>query len=151
MSSLTDTSQTGTFAAVGPGESRDGSRDGSSAEGDSAPRVPSRALMLRLETFGGVVLRENGVPHAGEASQRRRLGLLAVLAASGRPVSRERLLSFFWPEIDEERGRHALRQSTYALQRALRAENLFVGTTALQLNPEIVRSDVAEFDDAVTR
>ncbi|HEY1180619.1 MAG TPA: hypothetical protein VGF17_31060, partial [Phytomonospora sp.] len=107
--------------------------------------------MLRLETFGGVVLRENGVPHAGEASQRRRLGLLAVLAASGRPVSRERLLSYFWPEIDEERGRHALRQSTYALQRALRAENLFVGTTALQLNPDVVRSDVAEFDDAVSR
>ena len=144
---LTGTSQTGTFAAV----VLEPSRDRAPAEGERTPRVPPRALMLRLETFGGVVLRENGVPHAGEASQRRRLGLLAVLAASGRPVSRERLLSFFWPEIDEERGRHALRQSTYALQRALRAENLFLGTTALQLNPEIVRSDVAEFDDAVAR
>ncbi len=52
--------------------------------------------MLRLNTFGGLVLQEDGQLHTGPASQRRRLALLAVVAASGRRgTSRDKLVSSF--------------------------------------------------------
>ncbi|MEP6493880.1 MAG: protein kinase [bacterium] len=106
--------------------------------------------MLRLTTFGGIVLRQDGEPHLGAASQRRRLALLAVIAtAAGRPVSREKLLGYFWPESDSEHARHALRQSLHAVQRALATDDLFLGTDALRLNPALITSDVQDVEDAV--
>lgn len=106
--------------------------------------------MLRLTTFGGIVLRQDGEPHVGAASQRRRLAVLAVIAtAAGRPVSREKLLGYFWPESDSEHARHALRQSLHAIQRALATDTLFLGTDALQLNPALISSDVHDVEDAV--
>jgi DNA-binding SARP family transcriptional activator len=106
--------------------------------------------MLRLSTFGGVVLRAGDTPHQGAASQRRRLALLVLLAASWRrPISRDRLVSYFWPEADSEHARHALGQALHAIQRALGVEGLFLGTSALQLNPAVVSSDVAEFEAAI--
>jgi DNA-binding SARP family transcriptional activator len=108
--------------------------------------------MLRLHTFGGVVLREEGVPHTGGASQRKRLALLVLIAAAGqRPISRDRLLGYLWPEADAEHAKHALGQSLYALQRAVRTDALFLGTTSLQLNPAVISSDIADFEGAVSR
>ena len=50
--------------------------------------------MLRLNTFGGLVLQQDGQLHTGPASQRRRLALLAVVAAAGqRGASRDKLLA----------------------------------------------------------
>ena len=65
--------------------------------------------MLRLNTFGGLVLQQDGQLHTGPASQRRRLAVLAVVAAAGRRgISREKLVSLLWPESDAEAGRHSL-------------------------------------------
>jgi len=106
--------------------------------------------LLRLTTFGGIVLRQDGDPHLGAASQRRRLALIAIIAAAaGRPVSREKLLGYFWPESDAEHARHALRQSLHAIQRALETDSLFLGTDALQLNPALISSDVQDVEEAV--
>ena len=59
--------------------------------------------MLRLNTFGGLVLQQDGQLHTGPASQRRRLALLAVVAAAGaRGVSRDKLLTLLWPESEAE-------------------------------------------------
>lgn len=105
--------------------------------------------VLRLTTFGGIVLRQDGGPHAGAASQRRRLALLAITAAAaGRPVSREKLLAFLWPESDTERARHALSQSLHAIQRALDVEGLFVGTDSVHLEPALITSDVQDVEEA---
>ena len=106
--------------------------------------------MLRLTTFGGVLLRDDRDPHVGAASQRRRLALLVLVAAAGgRPVSRDKLIGVLWPDADTERARHALRQALHAVQQALGQESLFLGTTALQLNPAVITSDVQDLEEAV--
>ncbi len=106
--------------------------------------------MLRLNTFGGLVLQQDGQLHTGPASQRRRLALLAVVAASGRRgTSREKLLSLLWPDSNSEAGRHSLYQALHAIRRSLGSDEVFLGATTLQLNPELLSSDVGEFEEAV--
>jgi DNA-binding SARP family transcriptional activator/tetratricopeptide (TPR) repeat protein len=108
--------------------------------------------MLRLLTFGGLSLVDDGVAVTGAASQRSRLALLAVLAASGAAgISRDKLLALLWPESDDERARHALKQGVYALRRDLGNENAVVGTSTLSLDPKVIPSDVREFDEALGR
>lgn len=108
--------------------------------------------MLRLTALGGLTLLQDGQPHQGPASQRRRLALLARIATTGkRGVSRDLLVSTLWPGGAPEQARHALEQALSAIRRALNVEALFVGTGTLQLNPTIFSCDVLEFEDAVTQ
>jgi DNA-binding SARP family transcriptional activator/TolB-like protein len=109
------------------------------------------ANVLRLKTFGGLVIRRDGAPVEGAGSQRRRLALLALLAAAGeRGLSRERLLGLLWPESDLERARKNLAQAVYALRRDLGVEDLITGTADLRLNTDYITSDLAEFRRAVS-
>jgi DNA-binding SARP family transcriptional activator len=106
--------------------------------------------MLRLNTFGGLVLQQDGQLHTGPASQRRRLALLAVVAAAGqRGASRDKLLALLWPDSDAEPARHSLYQAVHAIRRSAGSDDIFLGTTTLQLNPQLITSDVAEFDEAI--
>lgn len=106
--------------------------------------------MLRLNTLGGLVLQQDGQLHTGPAAQRRRLALLAVIAASGsRGVSREKLLSLLWPDSDPESARHSLYQALHAIRRSLGSDEVFLGSGTLQLNPAQLTSDVIEFEEAV--
>jgi serine/threonine-protein kinase len=108
--------------------------------------------LLRLTTFGGLSLLQDGAPHVGPAAQRRRLALLALIAsAAKRGVSREKLLGILWPDSEAEAGRHALQQALSMLRRSLNADDLFLGTAALQINPDVMSSDIAEFDEAISR
>jgi len=108
--------------------------------------------VLRLKTFGGLSLEGEHGPLTGAATQRRRLGLLAVLAAAGtRGVTRDKLVGLLWPEVDETRARAALSQSVYALKHDTGGDQLVLGHDMLALNPLVVTSDVAEFEDAVVR
>ncbi|MDB4888717.1 MAG: transcriptional activator protein [Gemmatimonadetes bacterium] len=95
---------------------------------------------------------DDGAPVTGAASQRSRLALLALLAAAGPAgVAREKLLACLWPESDDERARHALKQSVYALRRDLGNENAIAGTATLTLDPTLVASDIREFEEALAR
>lgn len=106
--------------------------------------------MLRLKTFGGLALTSDGVPVEGAGAQRRRLALLALLAAAGnRGLSREKVLGLLWPESDLERARKSLAQAVYALRRELGSEDLIVGVTELRLGWEGFTSDLAEFRAAL--
>jgi len=108
--------------------------------------------MLRLTALGGLTLLQDGQPHQGPASQRRRLALLARIATTGkRGVTRDLLVATLWPGGAPEQARHALEQALSAIRRALNVEALFVGTGTLQLNPTIFSCDVAEFEDAVSQ
>ena len=107
--------------------------------------------MLRLITLGGLALTRDGAPYAGAAAQRRRLALLAVVAASGTTgVSRDRLLSFFWPDSGEDQARHALNQALFQIRQALGSEAITSASTSLALNPAVVSSDIADFDLATS-
>ena len=106
--------------------------------------------MLRLRTFGGAALLDESGPLTGTAVQKRRIALLSLLAAAGeRGLSRDKLAALLWPDSDQERARHSLAQWLFTTRRDLRAEDLFLGTSELRLNPARMTSDVAEFDAAV--
>src|SRR2546426_9646591 len=110
------------------------------------------ASALRLRTLGGLAVEGNPPPGPGAAAQRRPLALLALLAAaSERGVSRDKLLACLWPDSSREKARHLLTQTLYALRRDLHAQELFLGSNELRLNPQVVSTDVQEFEAALAQ
>jgi TolB-like protein/DNA-binding SARP family transcriptional activator/Flp pilus assembly protein TadD len=109
------------------------------------------APMFSLTLLGGLSLEGELGPVRGRAAQRHRMALLALLAASpGGAMSRDKLITCLWPEVDRERGRHLLSNSLYLLRQAL--GGAVTGTAdALRLDPERLRCDVVEFEAALAR
>jgi DNA-binding SARP family transcriptional activator/TolB-like protein len=107
--------------------------------------------VLRIRCLGQLsVLREDGQPLAGAASQPRRLAIVALLARAGnRGISREKVIGYLWPDSDEERARRLLSQAVYMLRRDLGSDDAIVGVRDLRLGTEFVSSDVGEFQDAL--
>jgi adenylate cyclase len=103
----------------------------------------------RIQTLGGLAVFADGRPLAGSSQQPRRLAVVAVLARGGsRGVSRDRLVTLLWPDTEEERGRRSLNQALYALRQELGSEATILGTRELRLNPELVETDIGEFEAA---
>ncbi|MDF1504898.1 BTAD domain-containing putative transcriptional regulator [Roseisolibacter sp. H3M3-2] len=102
-----------------------------------------------MRTLGALALLDDGRPVAGAMSQRRRLALLAMLAASD-GMARERLVGCLWPEQEEARARHTLSQWLHLLRRDL-PPGAVTGTDELRLDPSVLPSDVAEFREALAR
>jgi serine/threonine-protein kinase len=108
--------------------------------------------MLRLRVFGGLALEDREARQAGAITQPRSLALLAVLANAGeRPISRDKVLAYLWPEIETAKAAHRLAQTLYALKHDLGAESLIRATNDLRLNPQVIHSDLADFTDALER
>jgi DNA-binding SARP family transcriptional activator/TolB-like protein len=106
--------------------------------------------VLRLRTFGGVLI-EAADGTRVPSPRPQRLALLLIVAAAGRRgVSRNRLLTIFWPDTDEDRARHALSQSIYALRRDL-DPTLISAENELRLESGSIASDVQEFREATAR
>lgn len=111
--------------------------------------MPQPPVSLRL--FGGVSLLRDGTAVSGRASQRRRLGVLLVLAASpGGKASRDRLLAILWPETRTDSARHLLSSAVYELRRTLGARALLTLGDDIALNPVEVDCDVQAFESAVS-
>ena len=84
--------------------------------------------------------------------QPRRLALLAYLAAATPPGfhRRDSLLALFWPELDQEHARAALRQALHVVRDALGANTLASqGDEAVGLDFAQVTCDVAAFERAL--
>src|SRR4051812_14491387 len=64
-------------------------------------------------------------------------------------MSRDRVLAMLWSETDEDRARKGLNQALYALRQDMGADEVFLGTRDVRLNPELVASDVALFTAAL--
>ena len=108
--------------------------------------------MLRLRTFGGLALEDGRPDPAGAITQPKFLALLALLADAGeRPISRDKVLAYLWPETDPAKAAHRLAQSVYALRHDLRVESLFRASNDLRLNPRVIGSDLQDFTDALER
>jgi len=106
--------------------------------------------MLHLVTFGGLALESVDEAVAPRLSAQR-LALLAVLAAEGdRHVSRERLTGLFWPDVDEERARHSLRQALYTLRHEV-GRDIIRSDFAVSFEPSAIAADVIEFRAALAR
>jgi serine/threonine-protein kinase len=105
--------------------------------------------MLRLEVFGGLRLVDaaDGRP---VVTQRRRLALLALLAAAGdRGLTRDKIVGYLWPESTPEHARHALEQLLYAVRQQV-PEDLILGPDPLRLNARTVESDLDRFRQALS-
>jgi DNA-binding SARP family transcriptional activator/TolB-like protein len=108
--------------------------------------------MFSLKLFGAVSLAAEEGPLAGPAAQRRRLALLALLAAAPESgISREKLIGFLWPDTDADQARRFLADSVYALRKVIGQEAILAAGDNLQINAAIVLSDVVEFRRALAR
>jgi DNA-binding SARP family transcriptional activator/TolB-like protein len=108
--------------------------------------------VLLLKTLGGLRIIAGDDSVAGPATQRRRLALLALIAAHGtRGLSRDKVLGYLWPDAEPERARAALAQALYGIRKDLGAADPF-GTAAadLRLDRDQLDSDVCRFRDALT-
>ena len=77
--------------------------------------------MVALKLLGGAHLVGAGGPRAGQACQRHRIALLALLrAAPNATLPRERLMALLWPEHPDHRARRLLNLSVHVLRCALR-------------------------------
>ena len=109
--------------------------------------------MVELRLLGTVNLTTaDGCEARSLIGQPRRLALLAYLAAATPRGTqrRDRLLTLFWPELDQGRARAALRQALHVLREELGPRVLVSrGDEEVGLDFDVVRCDVAEFDRAV--
>ncbi|HEV8381295.1 MAG TPA: BTAD domain-containing putative transcriptional regulator, partial [Gemmatimonadales bacterium] len=106
--------------------------------------------MLTLELLGTLSLRDETRPVPVAAQQKRPLGLLAILGLSGRKgLARDRVEAYLWPESSGARAHHALDQAVYAIRQALGSDLILSTARELRLNPELVRVDVWEFEQAI--
>ena len=106
--------------------------------------------MLTLELLGTLSLRDETRPVPVAAQQKRPLGLLAILGLGGKPgLSRDRIEAYLWPESSGARAQHALDQTVYAIRHALGSDVIVATGRELRLNPDQVRVDVWEFEQAI--
>ncbi|HSD32201.1 MAG TPA: tetratricopeptide repeat protein [Gemmatimonadales bacterium] len=101
--------------------------------------------MIELRTLGVVDLQSaDGRPVSPILRQPKRLMLLAflALAGAGRFRRRDTILAHFWPDLDEQRARRALRQAIRFLRRSL-GEGVVVerGREELGLDATRIRCD----------
>jgi adenylate cyclase len=106
--------------------------------------------MFLLRLFGGACILGPVGPIGGAVAQRRRLALLALLAASpGQRMGREKLAAYLWPDADSEHARASVVDAVYALRKGLGREALVSRGDELWLGPARVESDVEAFASAL--
>jgi DNA-binding SARP family transcriptional activator/TolB-like protein/Tfp pilus assembly protein PilF len=104
--------------------------------------------MIRLRTLGGVEVTDSaGRDVQTVLAQPKRLVLLTYLALADGPRFRRRdtVVALFWPELDEEHARGALRQALSFLRRAL-GEDVIVARGEEEIGVDRARLNLDAFD-----
>src|SRR5919109_2954638 len=110
--------------------------------------------MVRLRVLGPADLRdEHGREISDVLRQPKRLAFLTFLAISPRQFQRrDSLVALFWPELDAEHARAALRRTLYWLRGAIGAEAIESrGDEEVGISAEHLWCDAAEFAQRVAR
>ncbi len=121
--------------------------------GRGSPESEATRPEVTFRVLGSVELRgRDGGEIASVLSQPKRLALLAYLAAAT-PRGfhrRDKLLGLFWPELDQERARAALRNALYVLRQAL-GEDILLGRGDEEVGLDFDRlwCDAAEYEEAL--
>jgi DNA-binding SARP family transcriptional activator/TolB-like protein len=110
--------------------------------------------MIEVRLLGTLDVRVRGGGSGGtlDLTQAKRLAVLAYLAAPPRRVHRrDTLLALFWPELDTERARGALRKALHHIRAAF-GDDVVVGrgNETLELDGETVWCDAVAFEEALT-
>jgi hypothetical protein len=111
-------------------------------------RLPSPPPPI-LRLLGGALIDSDGVPIGGAGAHRHRLALLALLAVTRRPVSRDKLMAYLWPERDTDSARTLLRTALYEIRKLLGESAIRRTGDAVSIDPSMLRCDVIEFETAV--
>ena len=108
--------------------------------------------MFTLRLLGSASLDGPDGPVTGRAALRQRIALLALLAVEHpRPLSRDKLVAYLWPESGTDDARHLLRESLYILRSALGEDSVLSTGDDLRLNPDRLTCDLWEFEAALAR
>ncbi len=101
--------------------------------------------MVTLQLFGNPQLKkEEGVVRVGT---RKGIALAAYLVVTGESQSRDTLVALLWPELDQKRGRAALRSTLSALKKGLGDIGLLVDGEQVGWDDTAVSCDVTQFKD----
>lgn len=102
------------------------------------------ASLFQLSTLGSLQFRapDDASPEVRELAEqfetrRRVLALLVVLALSPRPLSRDVLADYFWPNSDPARARHSLVEATRVIRSVLGPESIASRARVLSLAPDV--------------
>jgi DNA-binding SARP family transcriptional activator/TolB-like protein len=106
--------------------------------------------LISIHVLGAPVVRRAEGPTSGRAAHRRRLALLAILAAArGRPVGRERIIGLLWAESSGDAARHSCSEALYVLRKDLGEECFVVIGDEVGLDPAHAHSDLDDFELAM--
>jgi DNA-binding SARP family transcriptional activator len=121
--------------------------------GHRLPLPPLPHPTMELRTLGAADLRDAaGREVRAVLQQPKRLALLVFLATAlpGRLHRRDSLLALFWPDLDQEHGRAALRRALYFLRQACGPEVFATrGDDEVGIAPDRLWCDALAFDDAI--
>ena len=104
---------------------------------------------LRISLLGPVRVTVDDVPLAVDT--RKAVALLAYLAATERPASRESLAALLWPESGGDEARGALRRTLSVLNGGLGGVGLVIDRASVALRPAQVEVDLSAFKQALSR
>jgi DNA-binding SARP family transcriptional activator/tetratricopeptide (TPR) repeat protein len=111
-------------------------------------RSPSHAsLPIRICLLGPVTVKVGLAPLAVDT--RKAIALLAYLAVTRRPASREAVAALLWPEADDPGARGALRRTLSVLRAGLGDRGLVVDRSAVGLDPSAIEVDIWRFEEAL--
>jgi DNA-binding SARP family transcriptional activator len=106
--------------------------------------------LFTLRLLGGASLSDDAGPVVGQAVQRRRVGLLALLSVAPRgSMTRDKVIGYLWPESTTAEARHLLSVALHAIRRTLGEDAVQAGGDELRLNSQSVQTDVASFERAL--
>ena len=111
------------------------------------PANAIRTADLSILLLGPVHVEVGGVPLAVDT--RKAVALLAYLAVTGRPASRETLAALLWPDSAEQEARGALRRTLSVLKTALGGVHLAIDRTTVALAGDGIRMDAQAFRRAL--
>jgi DNA-binding SARP family transcriptional activator len=112
---------------------------------------PGEDAIPCLRALGGLDLKAGGAEVRPLQNQPKRLGILVFLASTQSSRRRDTLLGLFWPELDQERARGALRQALYMLRRELGEDALpGRGEDEVGVDHNRLHLDTAAFERAAT-
>jgi DNA-binding SARP family transcriptional activator len=98
---------------------------------------------LRISLLGTPLVELDGRPL--DVDTRKATAMLAYLAVTGHPQSREVVAALLWPEFDADRSRAALRRTLSTLRTALGGHRLSSDRTSIALDLSDAWFDLAEF------
>ena len=104
---------------------------------------------VSIQLLGPVKVAVAGAPLVVDT--RKALALLAYLAVTGRPASREALAALLWPESDGAAARAALRRTLSVLNGGLGAGNLAIDRNSVTLREDAADVDLRRFRAALGR